>query len=157
MSGRSCQPHPRQVFAAVTAWSLLCAAMALCPAGCVQSEYFGDPHPPTHHTRIYESLEAVDQPYETIGRLVSVEQLASRQAMIDAMQRAAAQRGADAMVLLSIERFAWSDQAGPIDAIDPKVDPVGAAIESKRRWRGEAMLIRWLVDEPEAALPSPTP
>jgi len=148
--GTSCQTLTKAArlaaLAAVTATALI---------ACVQSNFYGDTHAPTNQAELFDRFEDIEHPHETIGRLVTIERMASQPALINAMRREAARRGADAMVITSIEQFAWSDGPGGGDLIDPELDPIGAAIDSKRRWRGEAVLLRW-TDRAEARGESPS-
>jgi uncharacterized protein YbjQ (UPF0145 family) len=152
-------PCPRRSNDARRARTLRCVRQAVAIAllalpmgwlnGCVQSEYFGEAYETTRGVAFYDSFEDVDRPHEVIGRVVAIEQMASRQAVIDAMRRDAARRGAHAIVLVSLERFAWSDHDGPVSASDPELNPIGSAVDAKQRWRGEAALLRWTDPDPE--------
>lgn len=133
-------PSPQR--ATVSRLARIAVLVTVLPA-CVQSDFYGDTHPPTAHAQLFENIEDIDRPHERIGRLVTIERMASRQALIDAMQSEAARRGADAIVIISMDQFAWSDHDHAAELLDPELAPLAAATDSKLRWRGEALLLRW--------------
>ncbi|MGP1345343.1 MAG: hypothetical protein ACTS3F_01570 [Phycisphaerales bacterium] len=141
-------------FAAITALFLTTA--------CVQTEFFGTPHEPPAESiaALYESVDDIDRPHETFGRLITTERFADRQGVIDATRREAARRGANAIVILDIERAPDTDHQELSTAPDPITSPLRQAVDSKIRWRVEALLIRWQEPPsigPDTGPPSPAP
>ncbi|HSG98455.1 MAG TPA: hypothetical protein VLB27_00300 [candidate division Zixibacteria bacterium] len=85
---------------------LLVVALALAALSCTKIDYVGRSYLPTAHVDIYFSLDDVTTPYEVMGHMVAhANDMVSAEKMQKKMVEKAKEKGADAVVILGLERY----------------------------------------------------
>jgi hypothetical protein len=85
---------------------LALAASPLLMAGCAHLDYMGETYTPTSHVDVYFTEENVTRPYTTMGEvIVTGDQIASSNMMQEKIRKEAMKRGADAVILQSMEAY----------------------------------------------------
>ena len=86
--------------------ALALAASPLLAAGCAHLDYMGESYAPTNHVDVYFTDENVTRPYTTMGEvIVTGDQIASSNMMQEKIRKEAMKRGADAVILQSLEAY----------------------------------------------------
>jgi len=84
---------------------LFLAAILLCMSGCSQIDYVGRQYPPTTTVDLYFSFDDVPKDYEVMGQIVATgSEMVSAEGMQEKMMQKAREKGADAIVILGLER-----------------------------------------------------
>lgn len=74
--------------------------------GCTKIDYVGEEYPPTSHVDIFFSLDDVERDYKMMGHMVaSAGDIVSAEKMQKKMLEKAREKGADAIVILGLERY----------------------------------------------------
>ena len=85
----------------------LLVAVALFLTACTKIDYVGQEYPPTTHVDLYFSLDDIEKEYEVMGHLVATaDEMVSAEKMQEDMLKKAREKGADAIVILGLERYA---------------------------------------------------
>jgi hypothetical protein len=88
------------------ALALMLLAAPLATTGCAHLDYMGETYSPTSHVDIYYSSDNVTRPYASMGEaIVTGDQLVSGDKMQTMIRREAMKRGADAVILESMETY----------------------------------------------------
>lgn len=80
-------------------------ALVLC-SGCTKIDYVGRSYPPTTHVDIFFAMEDVKRAYEVMGHMVAhADDIVSAEKMQKKIIEKAQEKGADAVVILGLERY----------------------------------------------------
>lgn len=86
--------------------TLALLATLLAAAGCAHLDYMGETYSPTSHVDIYYSEANVPREWTAMGEaIVTGDQLVSGDKMQEKLRREAMKRGADAVILESMEAY----------------------------------------------------
>ncbi len=86
--------------------TLALLATLLAAAGCAHLDYMGETYSPTSHVDIYYSEDNVPRAWTAMGEaIVTGDQLVSGDKMQEKLRREAMKRGADAVILESMETY----------------------------------------------------
>jgi predicted TIM-barrel enzyme len=92
------------------------AAATTLVAGCATIDYVGENYAPTTHVDTYYSEANVTRAYTVMGEVVATgDQIVSTSKMQDQIREEAMKRGADAVIITGLERYAsgentsWSE------------------------------------------------
>lgn len=87
------------------AWMAPVAALVWVMGGCVSVDYMGRTYAPTEHVDVFYSLDEVKRPYEVMGQSSArADEGVRLQKVQDELVRDARARGADAIVILDVDR-----------------------------------------------------
>ncbi len=85
---------------------ILAAAALILSAGCTKIDYVGKEFPPTADVDIFFALDDVDREYEVMGHLTATaNDIVSAEKMQEEILKKAREKGADAVVILGLNRF----------------------------------------------------
>ena len=85
---------------------LVVAAAILCLSGCSQIDYVGREYSPTTHIDLFFSLDDIQKDYEVMGHIVATaDDMVSAEKLQEKMIQKAREKGADAIVILGLERY----------------------------------------------------
>lgn len=95
---------------------VLAAAALLLAPGCTKIDYVGKEYPPTTDVEIFFSMDDVEREYEVMGHLTATAaDMVSTEKMQEEILEKAREKGADAVVILGLDRYAtaspssWSE------------------------------------------------
>ncbi|MDD3642526.1 MAG: hypothetical protein PHQ19_03575 [Candidatus Krumholzibacteria bacterium] len=92
--------------------AILAAAVLLLAPGCTKIDYVGKEYPPTADVEIFFSLDDVEGKYEVMGHLTATAaDMVSTEKMQEEILKKAREKGADAVVILGLDRYATSAPA----------------------------------------------
>ena len=75
-------------------------------AGCTKIDYVGREYPPTERVDLYFSMDEVEREHEIMGHVVaSADDIVSAGKMQEKIMEEARKKGADAVVILGLERY----------------------------------------------------
>jgi hypothetical protein len=140
----------------------LALALGLCAAplfaGCAHLDYMGETYAPTDHVDVYYSEENVTRPYTPMGEvIVTGDQLVSSDKMQAKIRKEAMKRGADAVVLQSLEAYKGGETTSWSQHETEKTDRKGrththtegsSSTSDTDKKRIHALFIRYKASEP---------
>jgi len=90
----------------------LAAAALLLAAGCTKIDYVGKQFSPTVDVDIFFAMDDVEREYEVMGHLTATaNDIVSAEKMQEEILKKAREKGADAVVILGLDRYATSAPA----------------------------------------------
>jgi hypothetical protein len=93
-------------------FAMFAAAGLLLAAGCTKIDYVGKQFSPTVDVDIYFSLDDVKRDYEVMGHVTATaNDMVSAEKMQEEILKKAREKGADAVVILGLDRYATSTPA----------------------------------------------
>jgi hypothetical protein len=93
----------------LAAAALLVAGALLVAAGCTKIDYVGKQFAPTTDVAVFFSLDDVEREYEVMGHLTATaDDMVSAEKMQEDILKKAREKGADAVVILGLDRYATS-------------------------------------------------
>jgi len=85
---------------------LLGVMLLLIMGSCTKIDYIGDEYPPTSNIEMYFSEEDVTREHRVMGHLIATaDDLVSAEKMQKAMKKKAMEKGADAIIILGLEKY----------------------------------------------------
>ncbi|MDD4857670.1 MAG: hypothetical protein PHD74_06135 [Candidatus Krumholzibacteria bacterium] len=91
---------------------MLTAATLLLAVGCTKIDYVGKEFSPTVDVDIFFSLDDVEREYEVMGHVTATaDDMVSAEKMQEEILKKAREKGADAVVILGLERYSTSTPA----------------------------------------------
>lgn len=86
--------------------AMLSFVLMVLVIGCTKIDYIGEEYPPTSHVDMFFSMDDVDRDYRVMGHVVATApDLVSAQKMQKKILEEAQKKGADAVVILGMERY----------------------------------------------------
>jgi hypothetical protein len=86
--------------------TILALIMIVFVAGCTKIDYVGEEYPPTAQVDLFFTMDDVERDYKIMGHVVaSADDLVSAGKMQEKIMEKARQKGADAVVILGLERY----------------------------------------------------
>jgi hypothetical protein len=106
---------------------LIALAMLAAPTvGCAHLDYMGESYAPTSHVDVYYSEDNVPRAYTRMGEvIVTGDEIVSGSKMQEKIRREAMKRGADAIVLTSLETYKAGESTNWSQHETEKTDPKG--------------------------------
>ena len=90
----------------------LAAAVLVLAAGCTKIDYVGKQYAPTVDVDLFFAMEDVSREYEVMGHVAATaDDMVSAEKMQEEILKKAREKGADAVVILGLERYATSSPA----------------------------------------------
>jgi hypothetical protein len=108
-------------------WMATAAAAVVCVSGCVSVDYMGRSYAPTTHVDVFFSLEEVKRPYEVMGTASArADDGMGMQKIQDELVKDAMKRGADALVIMDVNRVVSGTESTTSGTVHEK--------KSRKRW-----------------------
>ena len=86
--------------------AVLALVLIVLVAGCTKIDYVGEEYPPTTKVDLFFSMDNVELDYKIMGRVVaSADDIVSAGKMQEKIMEEARKKGADAVVILGLERY----------------------------------------------------
>ncbi len=100
---------------------MFAAAALLLAAGCTKIDYVGKQFAPTTDVAVFFSLDDVKREYEVMGHLTATaDDMVSAEKMQEDILKKAREKGADAVVILGLDRYATSSPASWSETTETK-------------------------------------
>jgi hypothetical protein len=140
------------------AFALALLVAPLAATGCAHLDYMGESYPPTSRVDVYFTEENVTRPYTAIGEvIVTGDQLVSSDKMQRKIRDEAMKRGADAVILQSLEAYKAGESTSWSQHETEKTDKKGrththtegsSSTSDTDKKRMHALFIRYKLDQP---------
>jgi hypothetical protein len=123
---------------------ILILVAVLAAAGCTKIDYVGKEYPPTADVEIFFSLDDVKEDYEVMGHLTATaDDFVSVEKMQEDIINKAREKGADAVVIFELDRFAsggstsWSETTENKETLDGSRTTVSGSSSSSTEEKKE--------------------
>ncbi len=86
--------------------ALIAMVLIILFAGCTKIDYVGEEYPPTTRVDLFFAMDDIERDYKIMGHIVaSADDIVSAGKMQEKIMEEARKKGADAVVILGLERY----------------------------------------------------